>query len=294
VSANTEIQISQESLQALTIAQIRELASERLGMTMPLKWSKPQIIEAVLFQALPAADDDEPEGEPEIPNIPDVTDSNPIPSIPDIAAIDTLASGVQTAIEMLESQPREESETPELSEEPEKLSPNLTRDEVAAKLAAHRARIAGEQVERDAAAAEKPRYQPWQPTEAELLKRAGKIGYSIGSLLFAYNRLRKETKILAQVLEAMGELADEAALRKAKNAIIGQFAHNKDRACFPSAALDSAMKGDELREAVWQEIIAVGVPLQVAQLLGDQPVDVSAPFIDPFTASDDDELEGEE
>jgi hypothetical protein len=282
VSANTEIQISQESLQALTIAQIRELASERLGMTMPLKWSKPQIIEAVLFQATPV-DDGEPENEePETP------------SIPDIAAIDTLASGVQTAIEMLESQPREESETPELSEEPEKLSPNLTRDEVAAKLAAHRARIAGEQVERDAAAAEKPRYQPWQPTEAELLKRAGKIGYSIGSLLFAYNRLRKETKILAQVLEAMGELADEAALRKAKNAIIGQFAHNKDRACFPSAALDSAMKGDELREAVWQEIIAVGVPLQVAQLLGDQPVDVSAPFIDPFTASDDDELEGEE
>lgn len=276
LAARLDLQISRETLETLTIAKLRELADARFGMTMPQKWSKTQIIDAILVQAAPSDDDEEPESEtPE--SVTAGRFSSEAPNVPATPVEETPAEPVSEA------------------NEPEQLTPAISRDEVAAKLAAHRARLASEQTERASEAATRKRYQPWQPTEDELVKRAGRIAYNIGSLLFAQNRLRKEIKVLAQVLDAMGEIVDRDVLLKAKQKMIEQYAHNKQRACFPSAALDSPMKGEELREAVWSEIIAVGVPLQVAQLLGDQPLDTAIYFIDALTgAESDEEADGDE
>jgi len=251
--------ITREMLELLSPNAVRKLARDRFGMTMPFAWKRDELVSAVLDQVAP----DEQETE------------TPTPTEADRAWAANVIAGAMENADRMENEPDAFvavfGNTTTLDPKPVTDEPTApvdsgkrTREDVSARLAAHRERLAREAAEREIEnAAKQKKNQRWEPTSDELNKRASKLAFSIGSLVSAHARIAKESAILRSVLTAMGELASGETLELAKQSMIEGYSYAQQRTCFPSAALSSTLSGDALRDAVWTELVAVGIPVLI-------------------------------
>lgn len=277
ISTTNNADITREMLDLLSPNAVRKLARDRFGMTMPFSFKKDDLVSAVLDQVAPSDDDSEPDDlDPELTEI--LNAKHETSTLADTLNQSYIGTAEETAQassvdpqnladfqeKMLPIVASIKPVTVEPSDEERADSGKRTREEVANRLAAHRERLAREAAEREAAAeATKKSKERWQPTSDELNKRASKLAFAIGSLVSAHARIAKESAILSSVLSAMGELASGDVLELAKQSMIEGYSYAQQRTCFPSDALSSTLSGDALRDAVWTELVAVGIPVLI-------------------------------
>jgi len=253
----TATTITRDSLELLNATQIRTLLRSR-DITLPVGVSKDAMIDAALSK-LDALNPVLNLEIPQTPPTPETVGTGPAPEL----TLSERTDKIEAALGALFESETPATPAPEI-EVPPAVKPMLDADAVAAKLEQHRARLAAEQAERDTIAeTKKAKRQGWEPTIDELHKRCHKLSFNIGSLLWAQNRIRKESAVLSALLDALGELADADTLAAAKQTMIEGYSYSQQRSCFPSAALSSTLTGDELREAVWNEMLATGVPVLI-------------------------------
>jgi hypothetical protein len=129
----------------------------------------------------------------------------------------------------------------------------LTREQIAARIAAARAESAEEAEMRRAAEAAKPRRSDDVSVE-ELTRRYGKIGYGVGLFIQAVSRLAKETKKADNLALSLGEEAEQRETWDlCKDAMTEGYAKAWDTYQFPSKAM-RGMDGEEMIRGIWAEM----------------------------------------
>lgn len=157
-------------------------------------------------------------------------------------------------------------EAPKVPEQPK------TPEDVKSKVEAHRLSMADAEAMRIEAEKSRPKKVTWEATVEELEKRHSRLGYAIGVMAWAKNRIEKESKVVSEVLPAMGESFDSEAVSLSREALILGYAKSLDQFGFPSPAI----KGKANPDDIFAEIMGIFGNLEifsteVAEILQDQP-----------------------
>jgi hypothetical protein len=131
----------------------------------------------------------------------------------------------------------------------------MTKEAIAARVAANRQQTETDEAERLRKAAEKskPKKSRYDASPEELQARGSKIGYAVGVLGWALNRLAKEQRVFDDVCEGLGEALDADTVALAKEGVIAGYAKAFDQFRFPSAAC-SGMDGEAQLTGIWSEV----------------------------------------
>lgn len=149
---------------------------------------------------------------------------------------------------------------------------SLTREQIAARIAAARAESAEEAEMRRAAEAAKPRRSDDVSVE-ELTRRYGKIGYGVGLFIQAVSRLAKETKKADNLALSLGEEAEQRETWDlCKDAMTEGYAKAWDTYQFPSKAM-RGMDGEEMIRGIWAEMKKAQPGLAIFARFGDDEVE---------------------
>jgi hypothetical protein len=149
---------------------------------------------------------------------------------------------------------------------------SLTREQIAARIAAARAESAEEAEVRRAAEAAKPRRSDDVSVE-ELTRRYGKIGYGVGLFIQAVSRLAKETKKADNLALSLGEEAEQRETWDlCKDAMTEGYAKAWDTYQFPSKAM-RGMDGEEMIRGIWAEMKKAQPGLAIFARFGDDEIE---------------------
>jgi hypothetical protein len=149
---------------------------------------------------------------------------------------------------------------------------SLTREQIAARIAAARAESAEEAEMRRAAEAAKPRRSDDVSVE-ELTRRYGKIGYGVGLFIQAVSRLAKETKKADNLALSLGEEAEQRETWDlCKDAMTEGYAKAWDTYQFPSKAM-RGMDGEEMIRGIWAEMKKAQPGLAIFARFGDDEIE---------------------
>lgn len=132
----------------------------------------------------------------------------------------------------------------------------LTAEQLAERVKQHRENLDLDEAERLRKAAEKskPKRRAFEVSVEELNTRSSKIGYAVGVLHWALNRIAKETIVANQVSKELGDRFDLEASALTREALATGFVKAFDQFRFPSKACASGAEGVKLVNLVISEI----------------------------------------
>jgi hypothetical protein len=227
---------TQDDFEALKVNDLVAIAGTQFGLRFPARFKKSDLV-AALLQAVEGED----------------LSLYRIPNWTAPTADQTTPSGLPTDPEANRVEP-----------EP------MTKEAIAARVAANRQQTDDDEAERLRKAAEKskPKKARFDASPEELQARGSKIGYAVGVLGWALNRIAKEQVVFDQVCEALGEALDADTVALAREGVIAGYAKGWDQFKFPSKAC-SGMDGAAQVDGIWAEVEEwLGTPVPALSIFG--------------------------